>query len=288
MNKTVGLITMEKVENRMMNTVASSRIRCNWLLPYWEEAEEYRIGAKYEAVIFQKAYYKMFLKEFKGIKIFDICDPDWLEPRAVFESIDYVQGVTTSSEALTDYIKKIVNDKPVITIPDRINFNEVKKVKEKHEGKAKSVVWFGYSYNLKYIERTFDYLASKGLSLTIISDELLALPRNNLDIRFIKYRYELINEEVVKHDFVIMPSPSITLDIDGKLQFKSNNKIVQSWAWGMPVATTPIEIDRFLSGEERQKEVEQRLIEVKRDYDCKLSVIQYKKLIEYIRKYEKS
>ena len=43
MDKTVALCTMEKFDNRMPNSVGSSRIRMRWMLPYWEQAEEFII-----------------------------------------------------------------------------------------------------------------------------------------------------------------------------------------------------------------------------------------------------
>jgi len=278
--KTIGIITMEKVENREFNSVGSSRIRARWLLPYWEEAEEYHIGRKYDVLIFQKAYYKKMLQDFQGIKIFDICDPDWLEPKPVFETISYCNAVVCATETLAEYIKKFVKNKPIIIIPDRVNLDEVKIIHPEHKEKAKTCVWFGYSSNLIYVERTFDFLASMGLSLTIISETTMALPQTKLDYKFIKYRFNLINEEVVKYDFVIMPDTSPdTLDLNGRLKYKSNNKTIQSWAWGMPVAYNPKDIERFMSGEEREKERLLRLKEVKEKWDVRLSVKEYKELI---------
>lgn len=280
MEKTVGIITMEKVENRKINSVGSSRIRARWLLNYWPEAEEWTMGRKYDVVIFQKAYFKKLAEEFKGIKIFDICDPDWLDPRPVFEMISYCDAVTVPTQPLADFLKKMTK-KPVYIIPDRVNLDEIKYVKFEHKGKAKNAVWFGYSSNLKYITRTFDFLHGKGLSLTLISDEQLDHLETPLQYRFIKYRYETINEEVIKADFVLMPD---TADPDGRLKYKSNNKIIQSWAWGMPVAKTPDEINRFMDGEERQKESEARLKEVAEKYDVRLSVEEYRKVINTIKK----
>jgi hypothetical protein len=220
-------------------------------------------------------------RNFKGIKIFDICDPDWLDTRPVFEMISLCDAVTTSTQILSDFITKLTG-KPVAYIPDRVDLGIIKEVKKDHKGIAKKVVWFGYSHNLKYIERTFDYLASKGLFLTYLSDESLILPNDKgLQSRFIKYRQELINQEVVKHDFVIMPE---TVDLDGRLRYKSNNKTIQSWAWGMPVAFTPTDIDRFLNPVEREKESVIRLKEVWERWDIRFSVDQYRILIDDLKK----
>lgn len=279
MEKSVGLITMEKLENRRPNTVGSSRIRMKWLLPFFEEAEEYMLGRRYQTLIFQKAYYEKLAQRFEGVKIFDLCDPDWLDPRPVVEMISYCDAVTVTTQAIADYLRRLT-DKPIVIIPDRVNFQEVKEVKTEHEGRAKSVVWFGYSNNLKYIERTFDYLHAKGLSLTCITDEMTEHYNTNLPMRFIKYRYEIISQEVVKHDFVIMPD---TIDLDGRLKYKSNNKVIQSWAWGMPVAKTPEDIDRFLDPVERRKESLIRQKEVAEKYNITQSVEEYRILIANLK-----
>ena len=104
----VGFITMEKFENRQLNSVGSSRIRARWVYKYWKEAEEWKTGHKYDAVVFQKVYWRDYMKKFKGIKIFDICDPDWLDNRPVMEAIGLCDAVATSSPNLRDYIKKYI------------------------------------------------------------------------------------------------------------------------------------------------------------------------------------
>ena len=102
MNKKVGLLTMEKMDNRLFNSVGSSRIRMRWMLPYWDEAEEYGIAKEYETLVFQKVYWGAMMDAFKGVKILDLCDPDWLENKPVFEFVDKVDAVVTSTPALAD------------------------------------------------------------------------------------------------------------------------------------------------------------------------------------------
>ena len=70
----IGICTMEKFDNRVVNSVGSSRIRVRWLLKYWPEAEEYIIGKEYDVLIFQKVYWKPMMQSFEGIKILDICE----------------------------------------------------------------------------------------------------------------------------------------------------------------------------------------------------------------------
>src|SRR3990167_5905674 len=137
-----GLLTFEKMDNRRSDSVGSSRIRMRWMLPYWEDAEEFIIGKHYEVQIYQKVYWEDMMRQFKGIQILDLCDPDWLEGRDVFKFIDIANAVVTSTQTLADYILKFRPNAKVICIPDRVELKE-HTPKVKHEGLIKKAAWFG-------------------------------------------------------------------------------------------------------------------------------------------------
>ncbi len=262
----IGLVTMEYYDHRRNGSVGSSRIRGEWIAKYWDQCEMYSTGKEYEGLIFQKAYWEEMVKNFNGKKFFDICDPDWLDNRPVVEMIRNCNGVVTSTQALADQIKKFdIGNIPVICIPDRVDLEWSRPVREKHKGCAKSCVYFGYSGNAKVVlEPAIESLKRRGLSLTVISDQ----PFYAND-EFVRYDQETVNEEIIKHDIVLLPNaPSNNY----RFQFKSNNKTIQSWALGMPVATNGTELDRFLNGKEREKERVKRLKEVKEKWDVKISV----------------
>ena len=284
MNKDIALLTMEKFGDRDKNSVGSSRIRMRWMLPYWEEAEEYIIGKKYFAMTFQKVYWESFKNEgdYKGIKILDLCDPDWLENQPVFEYIDWVDAVVTSTEALAEYVRKLRPSKLVRCIPDRVYLPEAIPVKKKHEGSLKKVVWFGYSHNFHYLFPAFDELMKRGIELTIISNSECDLPltyRNHLKINNIPYSYETINKEIVKNDAVLMLDS--TRDERGK--YKSNNKTLQAWSLRMPVIKLPEDLDRFMSAEAREEEANLRRKEIEEKWDIKFSVDEYRVLINELK-----
>lgn len=277
---TVGIATMERFDNRMPNTVGSSRIRVRWLLPYWEEAEEYIIGKQYDVLIYQKVYWKDMMKAYKGIQILDLCDPDWLEKKPVFEFIDLVDAVVTSSEPLAQYIRKLRPGKKVVCIPDRIYLPEHTNIKSSHSEQIKDVVWFGYYNNVHYLEKTFDQLMLKGIRLNIISDQPYTAPLTyrNLEINNIPYNYESLHSELIKYDALLLPPP--TDDVRGA--FKSNNKVLTGMALGIPVIEVPEDFDRLATQETRIKEARMKRQEVETLWDVKLSVAQYKKLIAEI------
>lgn len=282
----IGIFTNEMYTNAQKDSIGSSRIRCNWLLPYWPEAEEFKIAVKYDVVIFQKAYFIEYMKIFDGIKILDLCDPDWVEGKPVVESIELCDAVTVSSQGLYDYLQKITK-KPIFLIPDRVDMNAHQEKKE-HTAKAQSVVWFGYHHNQVVLDAVLPALKRLGLNLTVISD-LPYMPNTAIDgidktwltshIKNIKYDQQTINQEIIEGgDFVLNYRPE-----SGKFIYKSENKTIIAWALGMPVAKTVEELERFIDPEERKKEAQLRLDEIKEKYTTDKSVVEYKNVIENIQ-----
>lgn len=282
MNKTTGILTMEKMDNRLFNSVGSSRIRMRWLLPYWEEAEEYGIGKKYEVMIFQKVYWGAMMDAFEGIKLLDICDADWLENKPVFEFIDKVDAVTTSTEALAGYIRKIRPNSLVKCIPDRVYLPEAVPIKTDYADKIKTVVWFGYFHNAHYLTRVYDELVSRGLDLVVITDSEIDPPsvyQGKLSIHNIPYNYQTYIKELIQYDAILMPDPIG----DERAKYKSNNKTLQAWALGMPVIKVPSDFKRLATKEARIEEAKVKRKEVEEKWDVKLSVESYRQLINEIK-----
>ena len=101
----IGICTFAKYHGR--KGIGSSRIRGEWLTNHWEEAEIYKQGGKYDVLIFQKVYWTALAKAFKGVKIFDLCDPDFLHwAYRTVEMLENVDIVTTSTPVLA---KQLVN-----------------------------------------------------------------------------------------------------------------------------------------------------------------------------------
>lgn len=270
----IAMLTMEQHDNRRLNTVGSSRIRGRWMMKYTPEIVPFKNGEDYDAVIYQKAYYREHMDAFKGVKIFDICDPDWLDGRPITEVAERVDAFTCPTQALHDFLSQIT-DKPVLVIPDRIDPEEHTPVKEKHYGKARSVVWFGYSSNQIVLDKAIVFLQGQMLQLVVISDRNYSQADVN-----VKYDYKTINEELIKHDMVLMPD----FKSNYRHSFKSPNKTLTSWALKMPVAVGPEDIMRFMDADERNKEAEMRYNEIMTQHHVKQSGPQYIQLVEQILK----
>lgn len=270
---------MEKFDNRVVNSVGSSRIRVRWLLKYWPEAEEFIIGKEYDCLIFQKVYWKPMMQNFKGIKILDICDPDWLEGKPVMEFIDLAHAVTCSTQALVDYIKKLRPAAKAFYVPDRMDLAEF-PVQKQHTGDAKTIAWFGYNHNIHYLYKTFQDIIDRNLELTIISDQPFnpGIAYQALKVKNIPYSYPAVHEELLRHDMILMPD---SVD-DLRGQFKSNNKTLEAWALGLPVVRVPEDLDRFKTAEARQKEADMKFAEIKKDWLVQKSVSEMQAIISEV------
>lgn len=265
----IGFLTMEQYENRELNRVGSSRIRGRWVMKYCPEIIPFKNGEHFDAIIYQKAYWLEHMKTFQGIKIFDLCDADWLEGRPITEIAQYVDAFTVSTQALKDFLSQLV-DIPVVLIPDRIDPEEHPAPKDGHFGKLRSAVWFGYSQNFPVLDQCVEILRSKNIQLVVIADRRYFEADVNLT-----YEYKTLHEELVKHDVVLAP----TYPDSYKHIFKSNNKTLTSWALKMPVVWEVPDLDKYMQAEARNQEANEKYNLVMKEYHSKLSGPEYIKLI---------
>ena len=277
----IGFLLFENIHNK--KDIASSRIRGRWLIKYWPEAEEYVYGKKYDVVIYQKAYLTDHARNFDGIKILDLCDPDWVDVSNFREMIDLVDAITVCTPAFKEFLQQITN-KPIVVIPDRMDIEHYKE-KKIHRNIAREVVWHGYAHNSYVLKQVVNTLNKYNLGISIISNEPVTLGSFGISLdgkkvqeRYTKWDLETFNSEFIKSDICILPPVWKPND-----RFKSNNKILTSWALGVPVAQNSEELERFLDPVERQKEADLRWQEIKEKWDVKQSVKEMKVLIEQLQ-----
>lgn len=278
----IGILTMEIHESRQPDSVGSSRIRGTWIKDNWPQAELFHMGRKYDAIIFQKSYFIRYAKEYEGIKILDMCDPDWLESKPIIEMIEHCDGVTTSTESLAEYVRKIT-DKPVMCIPDRIDFSTIDQ-RKKHSGVARSVVWFGYSANARQLDQVLGSLKRLGLSLVVISDRSY-YPQAKVqgvddqwiqeNIKNVKYDYEISNSDIIQYGDIVL-NPRLN---EPRFKYKSDNKTSLAWALGMPVAKDSEDLEKYMSEDDRKKEIIRVDKFLRDEYDISKSVSQYQEFI---------
>lgn len=278
----VGFLTFD--QDRIEQS-GSSRIRALNLIKYNPEFERFRLGPKYDAVVFQKYYWHDYAAIYDGVRILDICDPDWLQGSPTVEVVRFLQnvdGVVANTEAMAAYMRKLT-DRPVVVIEDRHDMAVMKQTKQ-HKGRAKSVVWFGYSHNAHALQKYITKLQEHGLSITIIAEKFISVSgRQYSDFKqfeeFIKWPgdMEKVNLELLRHDICLLPQSRRPQD-----QYKSNNKTTHAWSIGMPVAHWGDDIDKFMEEEPRILDQKEHLEETRRDYDCKRSVEQYKEFINVL------
>lgn len=286
MEKEVGFLTFEMFQGKQ--NIGSTRIRVRWPIAFWPEAEEYRMGRRYETVVFQKAYYLEGIKHLeeyapgKHIKILDICDADWLHwGYRIKEVIDNCDAVTTSTIAQAEYLVQLT-DKPVWCIPDRLNFEEFGDLEKDHKGRgdAKIAAWFGYSENFPMLDMAINSLITNGFEeLIVIANQkhpyrIPAGMRGKIKLTNLPWTAETVWRDLLKADIVVNPQSK-----KGRWKYKSNNKTISSWALGMPVAHNEQEMKQFISEDERVREGEYRYNFVRKEYDVKKSVEEFKNLI---------
>lgn len=275
-----GILLFEKWHGK--DNIGSSRIRGHWLVKYWDELELFQQGAKYDFIIFQKVYWLEYVKNYKGIKILDLCDPDWLDGAQITEIIDECDAITTSTEALRDAVKQFT-DKPVIYIPDRQDLEFHPPMKKEHKDKVEWLVWFGYSHNNKVLDPAMRTLSKLGLKLKVISNCRPPYAKANLNVKFDFDNPDFdFNKEITECDLVLM-----TPDTRPRGKFKSLNKTYTSWCLGMPVVSNKEDLEKFLDKDEREKESERVKEYAKKNLDVKISVDEFKNLINQIHEKRK-
>lgn len=268
--------------NGKSEPVGSTFIRVDQLIKYWPEAALYKYGENPDVLIFQKVFVQpdyQFIKNWKGLKILDICDPMWFEGVDIVETCHAVDAVTVPTENLATFIRQF--HKKVVVIPDRFDL-EVIPPPPQPKGKAKSILWFGYSHNAECLKPALPLIDELKLNLTIISNDDPLLHRwstRNFQEFYTYKRYDeaTIYEEIQKADFAVLPDGVRPEDY-----FKSNNKTVKCQLAGIPVAKTPEEVSEFMEAENRQKWLDENYDIIRNEYDVKNSIKEFKDLISEI------
>ena len=275
----IGFCTFEQFWGR--KNIGSTRIRARWVYENWgnpeDEVEEYKIGKEYDVLIFQKVYWPEFAKGFKGIKILDLCDPDWYEFGAkVVEMIECCDAVTCSSPALTDFIKSVTN-KPVYYVADREDLSKLPTPKV-HQGPIKKVAWFGYDHNNSVLDSALGALEKRDIELIVVSNKPYTKPSNS-KVKITNYPWtELtVDQDLLRADLVLNPKP-----LAGPSKYKSENKTVHAWALGLPVAKTEDMLDSLNNPQVRQQVADQLRAKAFSEYDVKQSAKQYQEIIKSI------
>lgn len=281
----VRFFLFEKYHNK--RNIGSSRIRAHNLIKYWPGAALYKYGENPDAMIYQKVYttldYK-FQQSFGNIQILDICDPDFKDTPDVFikETMDAMDAVVVPTESFREFLQQMT-DTPVRVIKDRFDLEEFPKRKI-HQGDAKTCVWFGYAHNAMTLKGAILSLEKRGINIVCVSNEdpmpfrWASKPDEyEKKCKWIKYTHPSAYEAIQLGDIAILPKPCRPFD-----RFKSENKAVIAQLLGIPVAENADELDALLEADARNKAIDSVYDKLKEQYDCKLSVKEYKELIKEI------
>lgn len=273
---------------------ASCRIRGHWLADNWDELDdifypdyfkqEYHdffrtenqmeLLKDYDVVILHKAYEYRLAEQLKlaGKKlIMDLSDPDYLlgfstigRAGMCLMTMNYCDAVVVNSVSMMSDLYGY--GKPVFFIPDRIDFKKISAQKKEHREKIEEIVWFGHSDNFLSIKPYVSEI-TKNYRLRIIADK----PIDGCE--FTPYDPDTICQEIIKSDLIILG--------DKLSRYKSNNRVVLSWALGMPVINLPKEI-KSVEKKEQREDLVSSCLELVKDFDIKKSVEEYKDLLTKI------
>jgi len=283
-NLKVGFLTFEQFHGK--KDIGSSRIRARWIVDNWNKAgkdigtaEIYQFGKKYDVMVFQKVYWAKYAKRFTGIKILDLCDADWLNWNCeMVEMITECDAITCSTIEIAKFVVNIT-DKPVVLIPDRVNFDMI-STRKVHQGPAKKVAWYGYIENQLMLDSAIPAIKKSGLELIVIANKPYTLPtgyEGKVKVKNYPWNEKTVHDDLCKADIIINPQAKL-----GRWKYKSNNKTVLGWALGIPVAHTDRELMSWIDEVPRKEEAEKRYEEAKKDYNVITSVEEWKELIEEI------
>lgn len=284
--QSISFLTMEKYHAK--RGVGSTRIRVHNLLKHWPEASLYRYGDNPDVMIYQKVYttfdYK-FQEHFKGIQILDVCDPDFKDSPDIFfrHTMDMMDAVVCPTETYASWLRQMTAT-PVHVIKDRFDLSEFPKPKV-HHGTIKSAVWFGYSHNVDSIKFAVPSLERRGIKLIVVSnnDPMCYRWATKPDeyeklYTYVKYEHPTAYEAIQKADVAILLDGTRPLD-----KYKSENKTVIAKLLGVPIAKTADDLETLMSATARNEVISQEYDKLKKEYDCRLSVEEYKALIDEIK-----
>lgn len=278
----IGIVSFE--QQYEMRSIGSSRIRVHWPLKYWPEAELFRMGRRYQTLIFQKAYWMAYAERFKGLRIVDLCDPDFIdcEPYCV-RMMDVCDAVTCPTEALAESVSRLTRT-PVHIIPDRLDLEAIQPWRKQHRGPMRVAAWFGYAPNFPMLDTIVEALPRHGISELVVitnagaSYEPPSAVRDRLTVTNLVWSDQGIYQDLCRADIVVNPRSS-----EGKWRFKSMNKTTLAWGLGLPVAHHEGELSAFVDEEARTAEGERRRLEVHATCDVRASVAEYRALIAALR-----
>lgn len=279
---TVRFQTFEQFHGK--SNVGSTRLRVHNLIKYWDEAALYRYGENPDVLVFQKVYIQSdyeFPRNFPGLKILDICDPDWLDFQPVKITLEYMDAATCPTEELAKFLRQLT-DKPVRVIKDRHDLEPVPPVK-KHSGDITQAVWFGYKQNADCLRYVVPSLEKRDIALTVISNDDPFVGRWAEDDRykskykFIKYEEDTFYDDMRPHDVCVLPVSTPPRPVD---RFKSNNKTTKAWLAGLPVVKDSDDLHRLNDPKVRQTEAEKFYNKAKEEYNVNISVSEMKELIK--------
>jgi hypothetical protein len=256
--------------------LASYHYRCRTIAPLigadiyngTQNIEDYYITISQKAYLSQEAQDLYLMGK---VRIFDVCDGEWLDKRRTerfWWIVKQSSAIVCSTQIL---MEKLSKHKPCYFIDDREDLSYCHQRKVHRKVDKPLLVWHGISRSFERVKQTIlPYIIEKGLPLKVIGDKFNIYPGRYNDFKGItkkvEWDFDTVNDEIIEGDIGI--NPPWKKDVH---KYKSFNKTHRMWALGLPVAHDVKELEKFLDYEERIKESQLKLKEVKEKWDVKIS-----------------
>jgi len=201
--------------------IASSRLRVFNVVPYMKDAiigtpDSYKSG---DVLIIQKALRRdeMAKAQAQGAKVIYDIDDNYMDKRDFVEMCENADLVTVGSS----YFHRYFPDAPVID--DSLDWDGTKK---RDYTPSKLVGWHGYG-NLNYIQAVAPEFEKQGYKIrSIVGGEYMG-HYTQYDVK--EWQLDTIDKHLSECDLV-----AIYLPDDDFSQAKGMNKLIKSWAIGLP------------------------------------------------------
>jgi len=234
----------------------SALIRCHWLAKYYPGHAEVYDGTQrlegWDAYVFQKAYLSSSVQALitrlaamrdrtgQGALVFDLCDPDFLEPKHAGRLLEVLPRFDIATAPTCPLMEWLSTYLPTYMVPDGIDPEAITVRHTFSDVTPPSIGWVGYSHNVSALEAILPAVHELRGEVDVVTVDT---PRP----------FEVFLRTVARYDILLNPRPDIP-----PFGYKSNNKSLVAWAAGVAVAETGDALRSLYDPEERKARLAER------------------------------
>lgn len=211
------------------NGTASTRLRVNQIAPHLGE-HSFTLPSEYQrddVLIVQKQTAIQELRKARrqgAVVLYDI-DDDWLDRASVQEMITEADLVTAGSHALHERVPRSV------LVDDSLDWDGTTKNKD---GDGKLVGWTGYASSAEYLDEIAPHLLAQGYRIRLITSSDYQTYFKS-PCQYVVWSPVTVDASLAECDLCAYYLPQTQFTYS-----KGMNKLLKSWAIGIPCAVSPM------------------------------------------------